>query len=214
MTSVARSAARILGKEGKATMMAQEHEAFSNATHVREANGVPQPGVERIEAVPGNPLVVGIAPGQPDVVVRTAAHWAKSIGGAGLVCIYVDPSHYVIEELPDGTVRHAAIDPDSDGEAWRQKSAALQAYLARTLDPLGIPWTFVYSAGRADRAITHLARAVNAPAIVVGARQPSWREKGRDFFTHALSQNLVRHQHRPVLVIPTEVVDWATEVKW
>lgn len=165
-------------------------------------NSVPQPGVERIVPVPGHPLVVGVRPGQSELVARTAAAWALA-SGASLYFGYADPSRLAEAEFPDGQLRHVAIDPDADDDGWRQTEAELRDWLAGM--DLEVAWEFRYLAGRADRALTHLARAVDACAIVVGARRP---HSARFGLGRSLGQDLARHQHRPVLAVPLEIVDW------
>jgi hypothetical protein len=163
---------------------------------------VPQPAVERIVDVPGHPLVVGVRLGQSDLVARTAAVWTRA-SGARLFFAYADPSRISEEEFADGHVRHVGLDPDSDDDGWQRTEQQLRNWLTG-LD-LGVAWEFRYLAGRADRSLTHLARAVDASAIVVGARRPHSPQFGRG---HTLGQELAKHQHRPVLVVPLEVVDW------
>ena len=76
----------------------------------------------------------------------------------------------------------------------------------------GVAAEFRYLAGRADRALTHLARAVDASAFVVGAHTGGRR--ARDFLEESLSVRLAHHQHRPVLTVPLEVVDWRGRLPW
>lgn len=170
-------------------------------------DGVPQPAVERIVPPPGRPLVLGVRPGQPELVLRTAAAWALALS-ATLVCGYVDPRRLVVSESADGSVRHAAVNPDLADDSWERTDAALRAQLAAVLDPTGVAWDFRYLAGRADRALTHLARAVDASAIVVGSRHPGTAERLRDLLDGSVALGLARHQHRPVITVPVGVVDW------
>lgn len=166
---------------------------------MREA---PQPTPERIVPAPGHPLVVGIGPRKASLVALTAAEWAQATG-AGLYFAYADASRVVEQEFADGTVRHVGLDPDGDDDGWVDTERDLRAWLTG-LD-LPVAWEFRYLAGRADRALTHLARAVDACAIVVGARRLHSARFGRG---RSLGQDLARHQHRPVLAVPLEVVDW------
>ena len=82
------------------------------------------------------------------------------------------------------------------------------------VDPSGVPWQFRYLAGRPARALTHLARAVDAAVIVVGTRAPGMREGLRQFIDGSLAVHLSHHQHRPVLVVPLSVVDWREKIGW
>lgn len=170
---------------------------------------VPQPGVDRMVPLRGHPLVVGVKPGQPDLVPRTAASWALAAGASELYCAYVDPTRFVREEHADGTVRHDAVDPDGADEAWRHRQHLLVSWLGDALADAGVPWHFRYLAGRPDRALTHLARAVDAAGFVVGARRPGAGARMRGLLEGSVAVHLARHQHRPVLVVPVHVVDWS-----
>ena len=170
---------------------------------------VPQPAVDRLVPLHGHPLVVGVKPGQSDLVPRTAATWARAGGVSALYCAYVDPTRFVREEHPDGTVTHDAVDPDGADEAWRGRRHRLVAWLEDALGDAGVPWHFRYLAGRPDRALTHLARAVDAAGFVVGARAPGAGARMRGLLEGSVAVHLGRHQHRPVLVVPLRVVDWS-----
>lgn len=169
---------------------------------------VPQPGDARMVEPRGRPLVVGVVPGQPALVLRTAAAWAAATGGA-LHCAYADPSRHVVEEHPDGSVRHAPVDADADDDGWRSREADLRAACEEVLAGTGATWHVRYLAGRPDRALTHLARAVDAAAFVVGTRAPGAGARMREMVEGSVAVGLARHQHRPVLVVPLRVVDWA-----
>lgn len=173
---------------------------------------VPQPGVERLTPFAGHPVVVGVVPGQDPLVVLTAAAWARAAGGP-LHLAYADPSRYVVDERPDGTVTHAAVDPDALDESWRETEAALREVAGRLLRDEPPTWDLRYLAGRPDRALTHLARAVDAAVIVVGARSGRTGSRLRELVEGSVAAHLAHHQHRPVLTVPLRVVDWA-ESPW
>lgn len=170
---------------------------------------VPQPGVDRMVPLRGHPLVVGVTPTQPELVPRTAAAWAADCGVSALYCAYVDPSRFAREERPDGTVMHDAVDPDGADDAWQERDRALRERLAVLLDGAAVPWHFRYLAGRADRALTHLARAVDAAGFVVGTRAAGAGARMREVLEGSVAVRLSHHQHRPVLVVPLQVVDWS-----
>lgn len=176
---------------------------------VPSASSVPQPDPSRLVPVAGHPLVVGVVPGQPALVALTAAAWARAVGASTLCCAYVDSSRYVREERPDGTVLHDAIDPDGADDAWQRRQDDLEGTLAAVLADSGVGWSFRYLAGRADRALTHLARAVDAAGFVVGTRHPGAGGRMREVLEGSVAVRLTHHQHRPVLVVPLRVVDWA-----
>ncbi|MBK7821104.1 MAG: universal stress protein [Tessaracoccus sp.] len=178
------------------------------------AHNPPQPAAERITPFSGDPLVVGIVPGQSPLVTLTAASLATAIGAPLVLFAYVDPGRYVVEERADGTVRHESMSPDSLDD-WQGTRDELRAQVAATLPDVPFEWEVRYLAGRPDRALTHLARAVDAAAIVIGARKP---HRGMDFAARlqgSVSVHLAHHQHRPVITVPLAVVDWKdTESPW
>ncbi|PJI84813.1 universal stress protein [Luteimicrobium subarcticum] len=174
---------------------------------------VPQPSVERMVPFAGHPVVVGVMPGQPELVVLTALQWARAAGGLELHLAYADPGRFVVDEQPDGSVRHAALDPDGADDAWQRTRSELHDHLGAVLagaDPDGeVAWRLHYLAGRPDRALTHLARALDAALIVVGTRNPGRGHTLHKLLEGSVARHLTHHQHRPVLTVPLSVVDWA-----
>jgi len=126
----------------------------------------------------------------------------------------VDPSRYVAEEYPDGTVRHLAVDPDGIDDRWRETEARLREELQAILGEREVEWHLRYLAGRTDRALTHLARAVDAAVIIVGSRAPGAGARMREFVEGSVAVHLAHHQHRPVLTVPLSVVDWKARPPW
>lgn len=155
----------------------------------------------------GHPVVVGVVPGQPELVALTAADWARA-AGSQLFFAFADTARYVVQEHSDGSVRHAPIDPDFADDAWNDTDAVLRRQLTNALQGRAVPWEFRYLAGRPDRALTHLARAVDAALIVVGTRASGTGARMREFFEGSVAVHLAHHQHRPVLTVPLNVVDW------
>lgn len=175
---------------------------------------VPQPHPSRITPFAGHPIVAGVTPDQPELVVLTAGELARALGVRAYFA-YADPGRVVEREFPDGRVQHSDLDPDlSDDEDWREREAELVAAVGKVLAGSGVDWEFRYLAGRADRALTHLARAVDAAVIVVGTRRPGGGGRFHELLEGAVGAHLSHHQHRPVLVVPTEVVDWKTPLEW
>ncbi|MFT4109818.1 universal stress protein [Propionicimonas sp.] len=175
---------------------------------------VPQPSPQRMVPVPGHPIVVGVVPGQPELVALNAAAWSNALGGVPLYFGYSDPSRIVDVEAEDGTVQHSAISPDQADDSWQERETQIRTFLATVLADHSGPWEFRYLAGRADRALTHLARAVDASAIMVGAKHPSSAERWREFIAGSVAVRLARHQHRPVVIVPLAVVDWKAPAAW
>ncbi len=175
---------------------------------------VPQPSSSRMTQFAGHPIVVGFVPDQPEYLALTAADWASAMGGITVYFAYVDPARYPVEELPDGTVRHAEIDPDTVDDSWHERQHEMERFLHAVMDKTGATWEFRYLAGRPDRALTHLARAVDAAAIVVGTRAPGAGARAREFIDGSVAVQLSHHQHRPVLIVPLTVVDWKERTLW
>ncbi|HEX5333099.1 MAG TPA: universal stress protein [Cellulomonas sp.] len=170
----------------------------------------PQPSPSRMTPFSGHPIVVAVVPHEPELVALTAASWSQAAGGVPVYFAYVDPTRFTVEEHADGTVRHADIDPDAVDDSWLERQEQIEASLTHVLGDSGISWEFRYLAGRPDRALTHLARAVDAAAIVVGTRAPGPGARLREVVEGSIAVQLSHHQHRPVLVVPLSVVDWQT----
>lgn len=175
--------------------------------------GTPQPHPSRITPFAGHPIVVGVLPGQPELVTLTAASWAEALG-VELFIAYVDPSRVTVEEHADGTVLHTPVSVDSSDDAWQGKSSQIHAFLTAVLEDSPVTWHFRYLAGRIDQSLTHLARAVDASAFVVGTHSPGLSARWHEFVDGSVAAHLAHHQHRPVLVVPLEVVDWRAAAPW
>ena len=111
-----------------------------------------------------------------------------------------------------GGIDSANYDQADDG--WEEREREIRAFLTGVLADHKGPWEFRYLAGRADRALTHLARAVDASTIMVGAKHPSGTERLREFVSGSVALRLSRHQHRPVVIVPLAVVDWKAPTQW
>ncbi len=173
----------------------------------------PQPHPSRLTPFAGHPVVAGIVPGQPELVTLTAASWAAALD-VDLYVAYVDPSRVTITEYPDGTVRHSEMSVDVVDDSWRERSQHIQTFLGEVLVGSDVTWHFRYLAGRPDRSLTHLARAVDASALVVGTHAPGAAGRWHDFVDGSMAARLTHHQHRPVLVVPLRVVDWHAATPW
>ncbi len=176
-------------------------------------DGPPQPHPSRLTPFAGHPIVVGVMPGQPELVTLTAASWAEALG-VELYIGYADPTRITVTENADGTVRHAAVSPDAVDDSWRGRSTQIEQFLHEVLANSNVTWHFRYLAGRPDRSLTHLARAVDASALVVGTHSPGAAARWHEFFDGSVAARLAHHQHRPVLVVPLKVVDWHAATPW
>lgn len=181
---------------------------------VRGRDQVPQPDPSRLVDFDGHPLVVAVAPGQSSLVVLTAISLARAVGAGQLVFAFCDESRCVVSENPDGSVVSEPLDPDGIGGEGEQAIDDVLAAIKEQMAGTDIPWRLELLAGRPDRALTHLARAVDAAAFVVGARSHRRRRRVSEFITGSVAANLAHHQHRPVLVVPTQVVDWKDSSPW
>lgn len=172
----------------------------------------PQPSPDRMVDFHAHPIVVGAMPDQPPLVALTAATMARAVGAPAIHFGYADQTRYVVEEHDGGSVRHAPLDPDDADEQWRVTAQTITGQIRETLGDDGVPWHFHYLAGRPDRALTHLARAVDAAGFVVGTRLG--KHPMREFLSGSVSVRLAHHQHRPVIVVPLQVVDWTDGLPW
>ncbi len=168
----------------------------------------PQPSIERITPFSGHPLVVGVEPALPELVPLTAASLAVATGAPLLVFAYADVMRLVVDEYPDGSVRHEPLEPDALDDTWQTVERELRERLGALLADQPVAWDFRYLAGRPDRALTHLARAVDAAAIIVGTRAPGVGAHVREWMEGSVAMHLAHHQHRPVVTVPLSVADW------
>ena len=158
-------------------------------------------------------VVVGVVPGQSDDVVIQAALFASRFD-AQLVCAFVETSRYVVEELPDGSVRSLPFDPDLPEMRDEVFEPALAAHIDSLLATRNVRWSTRALAGDPARAIGHLAEAVDAAMIVVGTRSRSPRRGIREFFGGSVAAQLAHRQHRPVVVIPLSPVSIEDPLPW
>jgi len=159
------------------------------------------------------PVIVGVTSGQPDAVVLAASELAAQFGSE-LICASVDPSRYMLEELPDGNMTSASFDPDSFEQAAAEFDRGLRAQIERVLHGRNVTWSTRALAGEPARALGQLAGTVRAVMIVVGSREPSVRHSLRSFFTGSVAVRLAHGQQRPVVIIPLNPVPFGSELPW
>lgn len=158
-------------------------------------------------------IVLGYVPGQRDTVLAQAAGFAFRLH-ADLICAVVDEGRYVVEALPDGTVRSMPIDPDGVDEHGGELDPRVRHHIDAVLADRGIAWRVLALAGEPASALAHLADAVDAALIVVGTRSIRGRRSMRDFFGGSIAARLAHRQHRPVLVIPLDPVAHDADLPW
>lgn len=146
-------------------------------------------------------IVVGVAPDQPAAVVETAVRVAERYG-AELVCAWVDPARYAIDEWPDGTIISMSLDADAADEAVETADPEIAEAIARTVGDSAVPWSVRALAGAPADALARLAEELDAAMIVVGTRQPGLIGTVRELVNGSVADQLSHRQHRPVLVIP------------
>ncbi len=150
-------------------------------------------------------IVVGVLPEQPLWVVQVAADYARAFG-ASLVCVAVDASRYAFQELPDGTLLTAPIDPDRvDGEPMFPAERLRE--IDDLLTPVGVAWTMRELVGVAADSLRHVADEVDALMIVGGTREGGIRGRLRSMITGSVGARLAHRQYRPVVVVPTAPVE-------
>lgn len=136
------------------------------------------------------PVLAAIVPGQPPAVVHRAADLAYTLN-VKLICVYVDITSYLADELDDG--------PVDDAEAT---SASIQEHLGNTLDGTGIRWSFRTLSGDPARALGQFAESADASVIVVGTRGLGFGIRLEQLLVGSVAVDLTHLQHRPVLVVP------------
>lgn len=150
------------------------------------------------------PLLLGVTAKVPAQVIATAAQLAATLQ-APLICVHVDDSRYQLEELPDGTIRSAGIDPDSGDECEQLFPAELARQLAEQLNPLGISWQTRALAGGPAQQLSLLAHRVQAQLIVLGVRNRSAANHLRELLNGSVAVQLSHQQRIPVLLVPATV---------
>jgi len=115
-------------------------------------------------------ILVGVTYGQPDTVLRHAAHFARTFGAA-LVCAHVDPGRYVVEERPDGSVVSLPLDPELPELKDTDFDEGLVAQVRAAVADDSIDVSFRELAGDVAYALTRLADICDVELIIVGSRR-------------------------------------------
>jgi nucleotide-binding universal stress UspA family protein len=158
-------------------------------------------------------ILVGVTYGQADVVLRHAAHFARTFD-AGLVCAHVDPGRYVVEELPDGSVASLPLDPDLPELKDTDFDQGLIAQVRAAVADDSIDLSFRELAGDVAYALTRLADILDVEMIIVGSRRGGVRAGLKQFLTGSVAAHLAHRQPRPVVVIPVAPVAEDKPLPW
>jgi nucleotide-binding universal stress UspA family protein len=158
-------------------------------------------------------ILVGVTYGQPDVVLRHAARFARTFNAA-LVCAHVDPGRYVVEELPDGSVASLPLDPDLPELKDTDFDQGLVAQVRAAVADESIELSFRELAGDVAYALTRLADILDVEMIIVGSRRGGVRAGLRQFLTGSVAAHLAHRQPRPVVVIPVAPVAEGKPLPW
>lgn len=159
------------------------------------------------------PLVVGLeVPDGPGAVINVALDLAEQLG-RDLVFVVVDASQYA-ETDGHGHLAAHPIDPDSWGDDEAPGTAELDGHLRDVLAGSRVNWDVRHLTGGPGLALSELAEEVDAGMIVVGARRRGVSGRVREFFNGSIAVQLVHHQHRPVLVVPTAPVSFGQQGPW
>lgn len=145
-------------------------------------------------------IVVGVTPGQPDIVIKHAAKLACKINGR-VICAFVDTGQLSMFEGADGTLMSMPLDPDivDDPTPFPED---LQQRLQETCDTKQVPVEFRRPLGEPAIALAELAEDEQAYLIIVGTRRPGIRASLAEFFSGSVAAHLTHRQPRPVIVIP------------
>jgi nucleotide-binding universal stress UspA family protein len=158
-------------------------------------------------------ILVGVTYGQPDVVLRHAARFARTFDAA-LVCAHVDPGRYVVEELPDGSVASLPLDPDLPELKDTDFDQGLVAQVRAAVADDSVELSFRELAGDVAYALTRLADILNVEMIIVGSRRGGVRAGLKQFLTGSVAAHLAHRQPRPVVVIPLAPVAEGKPLPW
>jgi nucleotide-binding universal stress UspA family protein len=158
-------------------------------------------------------ILVGVTYGQPDIVLRHAAHLARTFGAA-LICAHVDPGRYVVEERPDGSVVSLPLDPELPELKDTDFDEGLVAQVRTAVADDSIDLSFRELAGDVAYALTRLADICDVELIIVGSRRGGVRAGLKQFLTGSVAAHLAHRQHRPVVVIPLAPVAEGKPLPW
>ncbi|MFD1722843.1 universal stress protein [Amnibacterium endophyticum] len=146
-------------------------------------------------------IVAGVLPEHPLWVVQVAGDFARAFD-AEVVCVAVDPARYAFQDLPDGSLMTAPLDPGLLQPSPVLDPAA-RAALGALLEPSGVRWSVREESGDPSAALIRVADEVDALMLVVGAPRGGLRGAMRSVIQGSVGARLAQRQYRPVVVVPT-----------
>ncbi|HEY9293143.1 MAG TPA: universal stress protein [Microlunatus sp.] len=156
-------------------------------------------------------IVVGVTPGQPDIVIKHAVKLARKLG-ARVLCAFVDTGQMAMFEGADGTLMTMPLDPDIVDEPTPFPEE-LQQRLSDTCGARDVPVEFRRPIGEPAIALAELAEQEQAYMIMVGTRRPGFRASLAEFFGGSVAAHLTHRQPRPVIVVPLTPTE-SGELPW
>ena len=142
-------------------------------------------------------LLVGVAPGQPDAVARTAIEWAARMGLRRIHFVYVDPT---MTSASDGYME--PLDSDSLDESRARAADELSRRMMSLDLPPDMTSDFTVVPGDPADGLRGEADRSDAIAIVVGTRERGPLAAIEEWMRGSVSVRLEHIQARPIIVVP------------
>ena len=142
-------------------------------------------------------LLVGVAPGQPDAVARTAIEWAARMGLRRIHFVYVDPT---MTSASDGYMK--PLDSDSLDESRARAADELSRRMMSLDLPPDMTSDFTVVPGDPADGLRGEADRSDAIAIVVGTRERGPLAAIEEWMRGSVSVRLEHIQARPIIVVP------------
>ena len=147
------------------------------------------------------PVVVGVHSGQHSAVVRQAAALAVELG-RGLLCAVVAADSYLAEWDAADVRDQTSLHPQTLAADDQAIALGLAASLRSALGEAAPAWNLRVLAGDPTRALTRLAREVDARLIVVGAHPRGFGNAVEGWLSGSVAARLAHDQAVPVVVVP------------
>ncbi|WP_158580684.1 universal stress protein [Cellulomonas rhizosphaerae] len=152
-------------------------------------------------AVPDEVVVVGVHPEQDVRVLAAAAGLATRVG-AGLVCVWVDPTRRTVRRDDDGTLEMTPLDPDDEDAEQDAEADEISNRIGRRLAGSGPAWRFVVAAGEIASELAAVSERYPTSYVVVGSRRPGLTGWMNEAIGGSVAGRLAHTQPHPVVVVP------------